>query len=113
WAWRPPVVQICRMGDASLALSDAMLFAAAEALASRVRACPTARPRRPKTKNPMRGQEMVMSVCNVARTTLAGAALAGAALAGPACAQTPIRFSLDFSVEVPPAPFRVGFDKGH
>jgi NitT/TauT family transport system substrate-binding protein len=101
------------MRDASLALSDRMLFAAAEALASRSRACPTARPRRPKTKNPMRGQEMVMSVCNVIRTTLAGAALAGAAHAGPACAQTPIRFSLDFRVEGPSAPFLVGLDKGY
>jgi NitT/TauT family transport system substrate-binding protein len=102
------------MRDASLALSDSMLFAAAEALASRLRACPTARPRRrPKTKNPMRGQEIVMCVCNVVRTTLAGAALAGATLAGPACAQTPVRFSLDFRFEGPSAPFLAGLDKGY
>jgi NitT/TauT family transport system substrate-binding protein len=91
-----------------------MLFAAAEALASRLHA--PVRPRArgaPKTKNPMRGQEMVMSVCNVVRTTLAGAALAGAALADPACAQTPVKFSLDFRVEGPSAPFLVGLDKGY
>jgi len=54
-----------------------------------------------------------MSVCNVVRTTLAGAALAGAAFAGPACAQTPVRFSLDFRIEGPSAPFLVGLDKGY
>src|SRR3979409_2557104 len=56
---------------------------------------------------------MVMSVCNVVRTTLAGAALAGAALAGPACAQTTVRFSLDFRFEGPSAPFLVGLDRGY
>jgi NitT/TauT family transport system substrate-binding protein len=56
---------------------------------------------------------MVMSVCNVVRTTLAGAALAGAALAGPACAQTTVRFSLDFRFEGPSAPFLVALDRGY
>src|SRR3981081_2925321 len=78
------------------------------------RACPTARPRRrPKTQEPDAGQEKVMSVCNVVRTTLAGAALAGAALAGPACAQTTVRFSLDFRFEGPSAPVLVGLDRGY
>ncbi|HEX4827466.1 MAG TPA: ABC transporter substrate-binding protein, partial [Xanthobacteraceae bacterium] len=44
---------------------------------------------------------------------LAGAAAAAALTAGPVCAQTDVKFALDWKFEGPSAPYFVAIDKGY
>jgi NitT/TauT family transport system substrate-binding protein len=96
----------------SLALSDGMLFAAAEVLRISTARAPEAPRPRPRTR---RGQDMVMNVCDIIRSVrgLLAVAATTIVLAAPASAQTAIKFSLDFKLEGPAAPFVIGLDKGY
>jgi NitT/TauT family transport system substrate-binding protein len=54
-----------------------------------------------------------LNVVGLGRAGIVVAAVAAVLVHGPAYAQTAIRFSLDFGIEGPAAPFLVAFDKGY
>jgi len=54
-----------------------------------------------------------MNASTLSRLAGVGILVASACCAGSACAQTPIKFSLDFKFEGPAAPFVVAIDKGY